>query len=80
MRVLYKFYSDTCQPCKTLSAQLDNLGVEYTSVNIDEYPGYISQYSLRGVPTMILLDGGKEVDRRVGIPKDLRAFANEFIK
>ena len=78
---LLKFYSDSCQPCKVLTKQLDDLNVEYTSINIDEHPEEVEKYYLRGVPTLIVVDdSGKELDRRIGLPRNLEDFVNGFKK
>lgn len=80
MRLL-KFYSDGCQPCKTLTTKLDELGVVYTSINIDEQPDLVEEYYLRGVPTLIIVNENMtEVDRRLGIPRNLEEFVSGFKK
>jgi thioredoxin 1 len=43
-------------------------------VNTDENPTWATQYGVRGIPTMLFIKGGKEVDRQVGaVPKQFIA-------
>lgn len=68
MKVL-KFEASWCGPCKMLSKTLDKITTdkEIEVCDIDEHPELASQYGVRGVPTMVMLDdAGKEVSRLVG--------------
>ena len=68
MKIL-KFSADWCHPCKKLTETLDQMVLPYVvdSKDIDAYPGLASDYSVRSVPTMILVDDeGKELSRLVG--------------
>lgn len=80
MKIL-KFYSPTCGPCKVLESQLKELGIEYTNINIsDSNKGdIISKYSIRAVPTLLVVDSElKEIRRHVGLFK--QGELEEFIK
>ena len=68
MEVL-RFTASWCQPCKALAKQLDELGLagSVTAVDIDEQPELAQKYGVRGVPTLVAVDNGKEVKRMVGI-------------
>ena len=58
-----------CRPCKKLTETLDQMVLPYVVENkdIDAEPGLASDYAVRGVPTMILVDDeGKEQSRLVG--------------
>jgi thioredoxin 1 len=68
MKIL-KFSADWCRPCKKLTETLDQMVLPYVveSMDIDAEPGLASEYSVRSVPTMILVDDeGKEQSRLVG--------------
>lgn len=70
MKVL-KFEASWCGPCKMLSKVLEGAQGKYTTeievVDIDANPDLAKQYGIRGVPTMVKLDGEKEVGRKVGM-------------
>jgi len=38
-------------------------GVRYLEIDIDKYPQYRTKYKLRSLPTIIVFNKGKEVDR-----------------
>ena len=74
--VLVDFWATWCGPCKSIAPVVDELSKEYagrvkiTKLNVDENPATPSQYSVRGIPTLILFKGGKVLEQIVGaVPK-----------
>lgn len=70
MRLL-KFQASWCQPCKMLSKTMADINhplVESRQeIDVDEDMEKARQYGIRGVPTLILVDGeGKEIKRQSG--------------
>ena len=74
---VYKFYSDSCGPCKVLEKNLKEAKLKYSNVNIaddlehtspdDDY-SMLEYYKVRSVPTLIITnDEGKEMDRFTGV-------------
>lgn len=74
MKEFLYFSATWCGPCKILAPtmqQLSSEGMTVRKIDIDQDPNTPSQYNVRSVPTVILLQNGKEVSRQVGAqPKD----------
>ena len=69
MKYLY-FSAPWCGPCKAFSPIMEQVSLEVgvEKINVDENQAMSTQYSIRSVPTVILVDGtGKEITRHVGI-------------
>ena len=70
--VLVDFWAEWCGPCRMVGPILDDIAKEYAGkltvakVNIDENPSTPNEYAVRGIPTMMLFQGGKLVDTKVG--------------
>jgi thioredoxin 1 len=70
MKELIKFSASWCQPCKSLAANFKHVDmgdVTLKEVDIDENLDLAKEYGVRGVPTMVLLEDGKEIKRNVGV-------------
>ncbi|MEE8084806.1 MAG: thioredoxin TrxA [Alphaproteobacteria bacterium] len=74
--VLVDFWAEWCAPCKQIAPILEELASELegnltiAKVNIDENPQTPTKYGVRGIPTLILFNGGQVVGTKVGtVPK-----------
>ena len=72
MKYLY-FSASWCGPCRTLGPIMNNVSqqIPVQKVDVDSEFELASQYNVRNVPTVVLLDNGQEVKRFVGVqPKE----------
>ena len=70
MKQLLKFSATWCGPCKALAGSMKHVDfgdIEVKEVDIDQNAELVAEYGIRGVPTLVLLDGGKEVARKSGV-------------
>jgi len=67
------FYSDRCGPCRMLAPTVEQLAAKYDGravvckVNLDSAPGLAAPYNIRGIPAVLFFNGGKEVNRLIGL-------------
>jgi thioredoxin 1 len=65
---LLKFEAPWCSPCKQQDDILEEFdAVPITHIDVDEDHETANEYSVRGIPTMILLDDGEPVERWDGV-------------
>lgn len=73
MPVLLDLWAEWCGPCHMLAPTVEELATEMAGrvkvgkLNIDENPGTANRFGVRSIPTLLVLKGGKEVDRLVGV-------------
>jgi len=71
--VLVDFTAGWCPPCKRLSPIVERIAdetwgrVSVGRVDIDACPDLASKFRIRGVPTLVVFLGGKEIARRTGL-------------
>ena len=75
--VVVDFWAEWCGPCKMMAPVFEELADEYedkltfAKVDVDSNPNSASEYGIRGIPTLLLFNDGKEIDRIVGFaPED----------
>lgn len=84
--VVVDFFATWCGPCRVIAPILDELSstyagkVKFVKVDIDEAPGVAEKYAITGVPTLLVVKGGQEADRKVGAhPKPtLESWVKEY--
>lgn len=86
------FSATWCGPCKMLHPVLESLSgelsdrVDFYMVDIDQSPVEANRFGVRGVPTVIVFHGGREIERMVGfrdkasLKRDLEALAVGTLK
>jgi thioredoxin 1 len=68
MKKIIKIESNNCPQCRLLDVMLGAAEIEVDEkLNIDETPEVVDEYGIMGVPVLIFLEDGKEVDRIVGV-------------
>jgi thioredoxin 1 len=71
--VLVDFYADWCGPCQMLGPILkevkDTLGdrISIIKINVDNNQELANHYRVKGVPTMMLFQDGKQLWRQSGV-------------
>lgn len=71
--VLVDFFATWCGPCQMLMPVLkqvkDNMGerVKILKIDIDKNKELATQFQVRGVPTMLLFQNGKQIWRQSGV-------------
>jgi thioredoxin 2 len=75
--VLLDLWAEWCGPCKMIAPVVDDLAnemagsVRVAKLNVDENPLTSGRFNVRGIPPLLVMKAGREVDRIVGVqPKN----------
>jgi thioredoxin 1 len=67
------FYNLWCSPCQVMGGLLNEVGPQFTGradfykVDVNKNPAIAAHFGVRSVPTIVVVRGGGEVGRHVGL-------------
>ena len=71
--VVVDFFATWCAPCKMIAPILEDLqsdfgdAVNIVKMDVDQAKSIAKTYAVRGVPTIMIFDGGDVVDKFTGV-------------
>ena len=71
--VLLDMWAAWCGPCRLLAPIVEDLAgemagrVRVAKLNVDQNPATAARFNVRSIPALLVLKGGREVDRMVGV-------------
>jgi thioredoxin 2 len=75
--VVVDFYADWCGPCKIMAPVLDDFAKRHTGevlvlkMDTEANPATPGRFGIRGIPTLIVFENGRESKRHVGAIQNL---------
>ncbi len=84
-RKIVYFWSDLCGPCHVVGPQVEEIAesksISLGKVNTEDEEEIAESFSVRSLPTIILFEEGKEIDRIVGYvsKKDIEKKLDSFL-
>ena len=74
-KVLLDFWASWCGPCRIVVPIVEEIAeenedIKVGKVNVDEQTELASQFGIMSIPTLVVMEGGKEINRKMGaMPK-----------
>ena len=67
-KILVDFFATWCGPCKMLGPVLEKVdnSLKVVKVDTDEFEDLAREYGVMSIPTLVLLESGKEIKRHIG--------------
>ena len=81
MKNVFYFTADWCQPCKKVKPIVEDMkkkGFQFQIIDVDYEQLLAKQFQVKSIPTFILLEDGKELNRVTGAQtrEELENFIN----
>ena len=70
--VVLDFWAEWCPPCRALAPTFEELAerydgtVKFVKLNVDDNAQVPQRFGIKGIPTLVFFDGGREAERVVG--------------
>ena len=80
MKIVFYFTADWCGPCKKVRPVVEDMkkdGFEFQMIDVDYEQLLVKRFEVKSVPTFILIEDGKEINRMSGAKN--RQELEEFI-
>ena len=81
MKKVIRFTASWCGPCKALKTVLDQVetNIPIEVVDIDEQPDLATEFGIRGVPTLVMMEDNVATKRLVGLKtiQEVEAFIHD---
>ena len=82
MKTVFYFTADWCPPCKKVKPIVEDMkkeGFEFQMINADYEQLLVKRFEIKSIPTFILMENGKEINRISGAQtrESLVKFINE---
>lgn len=81
------FWAEWCPPCRLIAPIFEKISAEYkgrlkfAKVNVDENRNLAEKYEIKAIPSLVVFDNGKEIERIMGALKEehLKAKINDIL-
>jgi len=76
--VLLDIWAEWCGPCRMVSPILERLSAEFAGrvklvkVDADKAPGVSRRFGVQAIPTLLVLQRGREVSRQIGAAPEIQ--------